>query len=456
VTIGGILLVLALAAQAAQATAAAHARTLWSERALAFFGQLAEADPERAARARERVLAGLPSGAGAGWYPSLETLAAATRELTGTSAMGPLEARDREQREVQSLADSVDLRVVPGVFAPRETGLGEPTTVAVRCAGPVQGYGPIEARLLWRGPDGRLETARSEPATIEALRAGFPMYLRPPASAEGTWWLVPEIGQRGVTARGVGVRVDCLRVPDAGPPSDGGPAADGGQARGLTEMLALLRSSGARSSVALGPREIARELAGGGGRRPLLLEVAYELPGEGPRWLWGYVPERAPELALVILCADHELPDLPLAGVLGERWCAVAERRGALLLSVNAPPSAATRSMGEVLERAVGAARERGLPDGAPVIAVARGASVARLALAGGNALDGAVLSAVVHSDRPEAVLAPLPRLLIAPGGAAELLQGEVGEFAWVDGSAAPFLNELALPGWVEAWLARR
>jgi hypothetical protein len=292
------------------------------------------------------------------------------------------------------------------------------------------------------------------------------MYLRPPASEEATWWLVPEIGQRGVAALGVGVRVDCVRAPAAAAPGDADePDSAAFGAPALAEMLERLRARGARTAVALGPREIAKVLAGGGARVPLPLEVAFELPAEGPRWLWGYAPERAPKLALLILCADHELPDLVLDGVLGERWRALAERRDALLLSVNAPPASATRSMRAVLERALELARERGLPEGAPVLAVARGAAVARLALVPSEdraglargGLSGAVLSTVIHSEHPEEVLAGLPRLLIAPGGAAELPPGpELGDFAWVDGSPAAFLNELALPGWVEAWLARR
>jgi hypothetical protein len=320
----------------------------------------------------------------------------------------------------------------------------------VRCATPPVGLGEIEMRLLWHGPAGELELARSEPATVEVLRAGFPMYLRPPLSTEGTWWLVPEIAQRGLTARGVGVRVDCAAVP--APMPEASRAFD---ALALAGASATLRASGARSVVALGAGEIAGVLAGRAPLGPRPLEVAFEEVDGSPRYLWGWAPPGTPRLAIAIVSADHELADLSLAGAVGERWRGLAERRGAWLFSVNAPAAGASRTTREVLERTVAAARERGLPSEAPFVAVARGAAVARLAFEPIGCLSAVVLSTVVHSEEPERVLDHLPRLLVAPGGAAELPAG-AGEFTWVDGSPVVLLNELALPGLVEAWLEGR
>jgi hypothetical protein len=449
-------LVLAALMQAGDgALSAAHARTVWAERALLLLDELARADDGARARAEARLRESCPRGAGAAWYPPLEALARATRELTGISAMGPLEeGRGREQRELQALVDAVDLVVVPGCFAPRATGLGEPTTVHVRCAFAPAGLGEIEMRLLWRGPLDELELARSEPASVEALRAGFPMYLRPPLSTEGTWWLVPEIAQRGLAARGVGVRVDCAAAPPAPTGAPGTPGTFDGAA--LAGAFAALRASGARSGVALGAGGMADVLAGLAPSGPRPLEVAFTEADGSPRYLWGWAPAGTPRLAIAIVCADHELADLPLAGAVGERWHGLAEKWSAWLFSVNAPSAGAGRTTRAVLERTVAAARERGLAEGAPIVAVARGAAVARLAFEPIEGLSAAVLSTVVHSEEPERVLDYLPRLLVAPGGSSELSGGELGEFTWVDGSPVVFLNELALPGWVDAWLERR
>ena len=464
--------------------AASHRRTLWSERARLVLDALSTAAPDVRERAESWMLSARPDGAGANWYPSLELLAGWLRELTGPDAMGPLDPRrGRELLELQAVVDSIDLVVTPAAFAPRSEGRGEPMTAHLRSAYRPTGAGPLEVRLLWIDADGRAQRARTEPGSIEDLRAGFAMFLRPPQSAPGTWRLVPELEQRGVTARGPGLEVDCsaalaqlLEQPDGATAPPVPRVGDAGLLEDwLSGALQVRLTSGARSMLALGPAQALEVLSAGGDpgatRHPRPIGAAWregDSDEERPLWYWA-APEDLPATRLlVVLGPAHEQPDFVLAGALGERWRAAAQRLGAALVAANAPPSGASRTTAGVVEASIRAAREQGLTDDAEVVVVARGQANARLSWEPIEGVDAFALSTVVRSSDPARYMLGTRRLLVAPGGAAEPGAprpdaeadadggaGERGELTWVDGSTVPLLNDLALPGLVEAWLTR-
>ncbi len=137
----------------------------------------------------------------------LRGLAKAERALQFPTDDGPLE-------EWFDLVDSVDMLVVPGVFAAREDGRGEAMTVTIDAlwdsAIDHRDDESVEVALLWIAPNGTEHTARQEPAGVRALETGFEMYIRPPVSQAATWSLVLEIRTRQGVVRSQGVDVECL------------------------------------------------------------------------------------------------------------------------------------------------------------------------------------------------------------------------------------------------------
>ena len=470
-----------------RALAALQRRAVWGERALRLQAALAEAGTgERADElAAATALLRPARGAGVSWYPPLEHLIGALRALAGPpekSGTGD-PRREREQAELQAQVDALDLVVVPGGFAPRlqapggggdeqggGAGRGEPITVHVQAVAPIAGPGTLELelRLFWVGTGeqaGRVERARTEPVSAQALEAGFPAYLRPPASGPARWRLVPELARAGLAARSEGVEVPCLDWPPA--------AADenAGLAPALVRAgLEVLRAHGVRWFSALDAGAAAELLADPAPApgHALPLEQLFLDPDGAPRLLWlrrpaGDAPVR---VALLLLCNDHEPDDLPLAGPVGARWAALADRRGALLLSAATPGPSAGLTTGVVVERALRAARDAGLPAEAPLVAVGRGGAAARLTFDPSPALAAAVLCTEVRGD-PAAVLPGTTRLLVGPLEAAASSNAEPaspdgrgghggrGGLARADATGVLLLDDLELPGLVEPWLER-
>ncbi len=248
----------------------------------------------------------------------LESIAAATRAVEGDLRNTSLEAWC-------VLADSIDLRVVPGVFAAREEGLGEPMTVNLdgiwKPAAPPEPEGGVDLKLIWIAPDGLETVARSEPASVAALVEGFQAYIRPPVSDAAVWHLVLELRVGPGIIRGRPVPIECVEglgetraqlaavaVEEASPLQ-----------RRVLERLRLLRELGLRQAsatrlsdwisltgespgglslealkyVRLDPEEIVvwEHPLGNGQRAVLLLADAFESPADllsGPRGrAWG-------------------------------------------------------------------------------------------------------------------------------------------------------------------------
>jgi hypothetical protein len=113
-----------------------------------------------------------------------------------------------------NLLDSTDLRVIPGAFNARSEGRGEPMTVMVTSIwnGDREGLDPkpFGVNLIWTAPDGEESVARREVAEAANLESGFSMYLRPPISKPGVWWLTLELESVAGVVRSHPVPVECL------------------------------------------------------------------------------------------------------------------------------------------------------------------------------------------------------------------------------------------------------
>lgn len=125
------------------------------------------------------------------------------------------ETAARAGRSEFVVADNIDLRVVPGVFASRSEGIGEALVVNVKPLDKLTDEPgmpeSVDLCLVWVGPAGQELVARSEPIGRKAfVLDGFEMYVRPPISAPGFWRLVPEVRVGAHVARGLGVPVECV------------------------------------------------------------------------------------------------------------------------------------------------------------------------------------------------------------------------------------------------------
>ncbi len=133
--------------------------------------------------------------------------------------LGGLKLADEKTRSERRLADSLDLRLVPGVFGEMDIPaseavrkLGQPLTVMVTWLKPVPVPEGFELALYWISPQGEETLARAEPFVEADFIEGFPMYIRAPRSQIGTWYLLPEIRTSRGAGRGFPVPVEC--VPD--------------------------------------------------------------------------------------------------------------------------------------------------------------------------------------------------------------------------------------------------
>jgi len=321
--------------------------------------------------------------------------------------------------------------------------------------------GDLTLALVWGGPDGQQIVARREPATVSILIDGVPMFVRPPASQPGTWTLAVQVEREGLAARGVGIRVECLkdlraRAERALRKAEG---VSLGDAR-LQRSLRLLLELGVRTGVALSPGRTLALLEGGGAPTwPRPVEQTFAEPGGREGWLWSLRPPGPLERTLVLVAPEEELPDLVFAGTLGERWLGLATEHRALLLSIDLPTSSADTTPAQLFARLRGVALELGAPEAGELIVIGRGAAGVRLSYAvPRETYDAAVLSTVLPMENASQVLEGVPRLLVAPGGSASFPDGAepLDELVWVDGSPTSLFNDPRLPELVGTWLEAR
>jgi hypothetical protein len=439
---------------------AEHGRCVASERTAIFVAAWVRLDEPARRQLEERVNGARPRGAPPAALPPLRELIS-VYGATGASAVGPVPLpRLSEQRALQAFADSLDLAVQPAAFEARADGLGEAVTVHVSTLLRPRIQGECYVALTWIGPEGQRVAARREPASVSALGAGVPMFLRPPTSEPGIWTLGVHVEKDELAARGPGTPVECVAElgQRAARALVEAPEQSVGDAR-LRRLLRLSLEQGVRSSVSLSPARALALLEGGGDASwPRPAERAFVEPLGHEGWIWSRHPGGELARTIVLVAPGTELPDAVFYGALGEEWLQLAVAEDALLLAVDLPTAVADRTVVQVFERARARARELGVPEAGELVAVARGDVARRLSLAlPAGAVDAAVLSTMLPGDDPSVFMRGVPRLIVAPGGAAELpSELDPDEPAWVDGSPTPLFNEARLPALVGAWLGAR
>ncbi|MCB9913762.1 MAG: hypothetical protein H6828_01275 [Planctomycetes bacterium] len=265
-TLTTLVLALAAAAPAAQVGdgdalfvyhLAEHLEAVRAERVAELRAAYAEAAPERRSAAEAALLAGVDPGRPALRPPDFDALARARRALLGEAAPAPA---------LDELAESLDLRVVPGCFAARAEGRGEATTVAVTQLWRAPGR-DADVTLWWTRGEER-ERARSEPVAAASFAAGFEMYVRPPVSTPGRWALVAELRAGDASAWSRPVAVECvddlaaLRARVAADASLGAGAAGRAFATRFERLFAL----GVRSAAGVPSRQLESSRAAARGR----------------------------------------------------------------------------------------------------------------------------------------------------------------------------------------------
>lgn len=406
-----------------------------------------ELGPDARRDLEARVAAGRDPRMGRFQPIPLPALSRASRALLHPGDDGPLEPWFE-------LVDSLDLRVVPGVFAARESGRGEPMTVVL--AGlwdsPVdqRREEDVEVALVWRGPAGEERLARQEPASVRALEAGFEMYVRPPESGPGVWKLVLEVRTSGGVVRSRGVAVECVaglaEGRDALAAGDAGPGSADLAARLSTLLREGLRIAGADP---VGPRLAA--LGGAPSPSPRALGAA---PGARDLAPHAVGEPRPGQDVVVLLPRRGEHPLDLLTGPVGRAWAAFAAERGALVRTADPVADREAAGLRELVRRlaADGAGR---------VVVVARGDS--------GRLLPGSLageplpeLAALVLAESPGAHAAVRPDVPVdtlrleseVAGGRLMELGVEGGpRRSRVGLGVPPPFDAPATPRWLGEWL---
>lgn len=435
-----------------------HAEAVLAERTRLFLDAWIQADDVERARARGLLASLRRSGAPASAPPSLPALTRAWRSLEGPQG----EAGNAAVAGLAALADALDLRAVPGFFAAREQGLGEVVTVAVRRLWAVPTPARLVVTLWWlppAGAEGAVELrARSEPATAQAFEgAGFEMFVRPPASAPGTWSLVAELEQEGVRVRGVPVPVECL--PD--PPAAIGLARevldDPRALRAVAQGLLACARSGARLPAGLLPSQgtalLQARMRARPGMQPQPIALAFRGKDGREHWAWAWLPAEPPCAVLLLLAPQHEPAEAVFQGELGRLWRAAAHDLSALVLSAHLPRAGVSaEDAPQVLERLRAAAEE--LVGKLPLVLVSRGDALDALhpALVAGASGCDALIATTPREGEPRAVYGGLSALILAPGGPAGPTATGSG-VEWVLGEGVPLLDDPRLAELAASWL---
>ena len=307
----------------------ASLENLYLERRLAFEEAWLTAADEARARALAELRAIAEQGGAEGGAFSARALTEARAALAGAGAA--------ERSLAARVAESLDLRVLPGAFGARRTGDGEEVVVRVLPA-----YTEAFARalpeeltlaLVWIAPDGREVRALEEPVHRAALTLpGFELYFRAPASEPGVWRLVPEVRLEGGTGRGIGVEVECLR--DLFPryrALASAPIAGERERRHLERLeRALLRGLRDARGPSIG------ELLEGAQAVPAAFGACPELPEDERTLEIARAPAPARE-CVVLLAPELEDPSWSLLGHAGAAWAQLVAEHGARVIVTARP-----------------------------------------------------------------------------------------------------------------------
>jgi hypothetical protein len=432
------------------AAIAAHLQCVANERAEIALAEYAAADLDAKGRF-ERTLERLRApGAGAISAPGVDVIALARRSIARAEVPVDLERLER-------MVDSLDLLPAPGILDASElgaTGDAEPErlSVAVRPIYPITDRVGVELSLRWIGPSGEeLAAGGRSYSVLDQQQPGVDLAVDAPRGAAGVWRLVPEVARGELRARGFPVAVERIARGAERIRSAVNETGSLGTPRGwLAHSLALRAQRGLRTLVGVLPSHELRQLEGDLGELDLaLLEPAFSDAHEQSHWIWRSREVPSPSTALILLAPAHAAPE---AALLRAEWKRFAREVGAELYSIelSGDPNV-TAKLVPTLQRL------RAPSSALRTIVVARGDAVASLqwGLEGCEEypFDGLVLCTTFEPSSPERFLDRVPRLLVAPGGNAEM-PSESDRFTWVSGSTSLLVAEARLPGLIQRWLS--
>jgi hypothetical protein len=439
-----------------------HAEAVRVERAQQLLDAWEDASDVQRDSARELLLQMRRSNAPAAGPPTLPSIQPAWRALHAPIT-DPIYTADPELVE---LADSLDLRAVPGFFSAHKEGEGDLITVRVSRLWPAKVESTVQVNLWWLTTANSqlaaagIGMARSEPATPGAFEGGgFDLFVRAPRSPAGVqWYLYVELVRGEAKAESRPVLVQCVSDASAVLEVARGALEEPGSNRALAQSLLAAGLTGARLPVGLFPSDVAGLLQSPPPVRPGVLprplDLAFREANGREHWIWAWMPVEPVRCAVVLLAPQGEPPEAVLAGKRGLRWRAAAQSLSALLVTTSVPrPGSEGDGAADVLARVQ--ALVQGIAPDLPIAIVARGDALDSLhpALAAGARPCAALIAATPREGEPRLEYGDLKTLLLAPGGPEEIevLRGAV---SWVHGERLLWLDELRLPELATSWFA--
>ncbi|MEO6709901.1 MAG: hypothetical protein ABI054_01000 [Planctomycetota bacterium] len=354
----------------------AHLAVARSERELEFFDRYEKAGPEARARARavlERLRSpGSPSGAPSSSF----AVAKATRALEPAPLASDEAARLANER-LQELVDALDLQPTPGMFNAGAPIEGRLVRVAVY---PL--YAPAERlqttlSLWWTRPDGKSQLGYRGLAKSDVFDTqGFSVEIAAPGSEIGTWKLAVEVERENLVARGAAIEIQSVpRLADRSRALFDVLEAPDDPRQPLARWIALASQRGMRTLAGLAlDDQLARLEAAPRQGVPYPWCMAFMGEDSDPQWLWRVEGPGAPKASLLILCPSTEPPEAALSR---SAWAWPGFR----VLSTHLPRGAGQEgSVKELFDRIHAALAREGLDD-QPLVCVARGDSIGRLAM---------------------------------------------------------------------------
>ncbi len=383
--------------------------------------------------------------------PSVESLTLAWRVLTDENA-NPVETD-----LLRDFAESLDLRVVPGIYEGKPEGLPQALTVRVSSIYSVKLEHIVRVALIWIGEDGKEIRARSEPVAPKAFaRGGFDMYVRAPSPVPGAWKLVCEVTQGTTSGRGVPISVIGLDQPAALLSSE--------DSQTRTEFE-LLQEHGVRPTFFRAFLELMGALpadAGAdwvGARSDNIDHETFRSLEENGHHTWSvganWVAD--PKCILVLLKPEEEAPEAALVGAVGHEWQLAARENSWWVLSTDLPLRS---DEGASLLTLAGQLREW-KPD-AQLVLVGRGSALLELQMAQLHrpdwVFDRMALSTVLSPNVRPKNLPDFRGLFVSsdaatPGQEVVSTEGKQ-DWTWKKRTDPLVVTDLALPKLISEWLS--
>jgi len=425
--------------------AEAHLRVVRAEREFQFFARYTFSSPEARARAASALERLKTPGSASGSTSSSIALATATRALEDPPKDASAEAL-REAERLQQLVGALDMQPTPAIFAAGVPTQGQLLRVVVYPIHPPAERFDATLSLWWTQPDGVERLAWRGPAAASLFEnAGFSVEVAAPGSSAGLWYLVLGLERRGVSVRGDGLELQCVpRLVERSQAAFAELADPQDPRQCLARWITLASQRGMRTLALL---DCDAQLARWDGKprafEPYAWQLAFQDDDEDPHWIWRLDPASEPRATLVLLTPSNEPPEAQLAR---PEWRDLARIDRMRLLAVHLPRNAVgPNSVASLFERLAQAG------EGSPLVCVARGDAIGRLAMGfHGREARPYAAEVLASSDRPAdpaALGGPVPRLVLAPGGRAACSEAKLGDALWwLDGPAIELLSTFELP----------